>query len=693
MAPEVLRGEVATARSDIWALGVLLYETASGRLPFGGRTGMDLATAIVRDPPTSLTGQLSAGFRTIVQRCLTKEPTQRYASAGEVRAALEAIQSDTSVTQAAGIERAAGAGGGRRLVGTLAIGLLIAAVLVVAYRFAMDSRQTSPLPLPANFNQLTNSPGIEWFPSLSPEGQWIVFAGDGAGNRDIYLQRVTGQTAINLTVDSADDDDQPAFSPDGERIAFRSSRDGGGIFVMGRTGEDVRRVTREGFNPAWSPDGAQLVYATLPRELRPGNSEGMSELWVVSATGGEATRLYEGDATLPQWSPRGLRIAFGQLLGAVRQANVMTMSAEGGEPVAVTADSAVSWNPVWAPDGEYLYYVSNRGGSTNVWRVAIDETSGQVLGEPEPLTAPAPFAAHLTISADGQRLAYSSILETQNIYKLGLDPATGEALGDPVPVTTGSRFWSSPDPSPDGQWVVFYSQVEPEGDLYVSRTDGTQLRRLTSDPATDRVPRWSPDGDWIVSFSDRSGELQLRKIRVDGSELQQVTRLAEEAGVAAWSPDGTRLAFTTTVNDPESTTGSAFILEAHSPDGAVVRLPPAPPPDSRFVPNSWSPDGRWIAGQNWYTWLGVSVYAVDAQTYDRLTEFGAWPVWFPDNRRVLFVSGGREFHVVDVRTRVTKRIFSVLRDTLGPPRLTRDGREAYFSRRVTESDVWIATLQ
>ncbi len=135
------------------------------------------------------------------------------------------------------------------------------------------------------------------------------------------------------------------------------------------------------------------------------------------------------------------------------------------------------------------------------------------------------------------------------------------------------------------------------------------------------------------------------------------------------------------------------MMEAHSSDGAVVRLPPAPPPDSRFVPNSWSLDGRWIAGQNHYSRLGVSVYALDTQTYDRLTEFGEWPVWFPDNRRLLFVSGGREFHVVDMRTRVTKRIFSVLRDTLGPPRLTRDGREAYFSRRVTESDVWIATLQ
>ena len=444
-----------------------------------------------------------------------------------------------------------------------------------------------------------------------------------------------------------------------ESKRWRHLRDG-----ADRRGRETS-VTREGFSPAWSPDGSRLVYASSRIELRPANSEGYSELWVVDATGGEPTRVYEGDATLPQWSPLGLRIAFGQRLGAVRQANVMTMSAEGGEPVAVTADSAVSWNPVWAPDGEHLYYVSNRGGSTNVWRVAIDEASGQVMGEPEPLTTPAPFAAHLTISADGQRLAYSSTLETQNIYKLRLDPATGEALGEPISVTTGSRFWSSPDPSPDGQWAVFYSQVRPEGDLYVIRTDGTGVRQLTSDEATDRVPRWSPDGEWIVSFSDRSGALQLWKIRVDGSELQQVTGMEEEGGVAAWSPDGTRLAITRGADDPASSTGSAIIMEAHSSGGAIERLPPAPPPDSRFVPNSWSPDGRWIAGQNHYSRLGVSVYALDTQIYDRLTEFGEWPVWFPDSRRVLFVSGGREFHVVDMVTRVTKRIFSVLRGHAG----------------------------
>ena len=537
MSPEQLQGRTADVRSDIWAFGCVLYEMVTGRRAFEGKTQAGVIAGIIEREPTPMptTDPLSPPVRHIVQRCLAKDPDQRYQGAGELRAALETAQPtswDAGPPQPS-VQRA---GGWKRLpLRVVAVVGIVAVTVAVALWLVANRLAPTQAPLAADFNQLTNSPGIEWFSSLSPDGQWIVFAGDGAGNRDIYLQSVTGQTAINLTADSADDDDQPAFSPDGEQIAFRSGRDGGGIFVMGRTGEAVRRVTREGFNPAWSRDGTRLAYATGRMELRPANSEGRSELWVVSATGGEPTRVYEGDATLPPWSPQGLRIAFGQRLGADRQSNVVTVPAGGGEPVAVTAESAISWNPVWAPDGRHLYFVSNRGGSTNVWRVPIDEVSGQPLGEPEPLTTPAPFAAHLTLSADGQRLAYSAVLETQNIYKLALDPATGEALGDPVPVTTGSRFWSSPDPSPDGQWAVFYSQVQPEGDLYVIRADGTGLRQLTSDEAVDRVPRWSPDGDWILSFSDRSGELRLWKVRVDGSELQQMTSGAEENGVAVFA--------------------------------------------------------------------------------------------------------------------------------------------------------------
>ena len=237
---------------------------------------------------------------------------------------------------------------------------------------------------------------------------------------------------INLTADSPADDDQPAFSPDGERIVFRSAREGGGLFVMGRTGEAVRRVTRAGFNPVWSPDGQQIAYTTYPQELRPQNTEGLSELWIVGADGSNARRLVGHDTSLPSWSPNGLRIAFRLRLSARDQrGGIVSVPVGGGEPTRITADTHLDWNPVWTRDGKYIYFVSNRAGSTNIWRVAVDESTGRPLGEPEPITSPAPSAAFLSISADGSRLAYSSILETQTIQRLTLDPVTGAPTGTP----------------------------------------------------------------------------------------------------------------------------------------------------------------------------------------------------------------------------------------------------------------------
>ena len=85
-------------------------------------------------------------------------------------------------------------------------------------------------------------------------------------------------------------------------------------------------------------------------------------------------------------------------------------------------------------------------------------------------------------------------------------------------------------------------------------------------------------------------------------------------------------------------------------------------------------------------------YSLESHQYERLTDFGEWPIWLPDSRRVLFVANGKNFFVVDSDSKQVRKIFSVTGDVIGPPRLTRDGRTAYFSRRVTESDIWLLTL-
>jgi Tol biopolymer transport system component len=548
------------------------------------------------------------------------------------------------------------------------------------------ARSGGPVPLRANFTRLTAEPGVEWFPSISPDGEWIVYSGEGSGNRDIYLRSVGGQNAINLTGNSQADDDQPAFSPDGDRVAFRSERDGGGIFIMGRTGEAVRRVTRMGFKPSWSPDGTRLTFVEENVELNPQNIEMQSRLWVVDAAGGDPQQLNVVDAAMPSWSPHGHRIAYTRRAGDPAQGDVWTVPVAGGEPTAVTSDIATDWSPAWSPDGTYLYFASDRGGSMNLWRVRIDEESGETLGEPEPITTPATSLAHISVSADGRHIVYCSSLVTSNIQTATLDPSLGMVIGQPAWVTTGSRRWSSPDPSPDGAAVAFYSLVQPEGHIYVVNSDGTELRQITGDAAIDRMPRWSPDGQWIAFFSNRSGPLQAWRIRRDGSDLQQMSQ-ASSMGVVTWSPDGSRMAGSR--GGP-----GVYVFDPHTPwDQQSPQL--LPEPDStlgRFGVNSWSPNGERLAGQIGFSDTGIVVYDFRSGAYERLTDVGQWPVWLPDSRHLLFVTGGKEFRVVDSRSRQLRTVFAVERDVIGPPRLSHDGREMFFSRRVTEGDVWLVTL-
>jgi Tol biopolymer transport system component len=120
-----------------------------------------------------------------------------------------------------------------------------------------------------------------------------------------------------------------------------------------------------------------------------------------------------------------------------------------------------------------------------------------------------------------------------------------------------------------------------------------------------------------------------------------------------------------------------------------------PPPMGRFLVTSWSADGSRLAGEVGSArgvGEGVAVYSFATRSYERLTDFGEWPVWLPDGQRVLFVAHRNTYYVVDARTREVRTLWSVERDVLGPPRVSRDGRWVYFSRRTTSGDIWMLTL-
>ncbi len=693
MSPEQARGEEVDPRTDVWSLGAVLYEMVTGRRPFRGDHDQAVLYALFNlepEPVAQLRPDAPPELVRIIGRMLAKEPDRRYLTATEALADLRALYGPvtgtgtrtgmtgalTGTTSVPALQPPAPRRRWSRAA--LAAGVLLGASLAAFLWW----RAAAAVRAPSNpsFVPLTDLEGKESYPSLSPDGNSFVFAKAIGGRSHIFSQRVHGANPRDLSSDPKSDDTQPAFSPDGEHIAFRSDRDGGGIFIMGATGESPRRLTSFGFNPAWSPDGSEIAFAT-EGAADPTVRHDVSQLWRVRVTNEDRQLIWKGDGMQPSWSPNGHRIAFWALDTGSRR-SVWTLPAAGGPPVRVTNDNHLNWNPVWSRDGRHLYFASDRGGPMSFWRVPIDEESGHVLGQPEPVTTPASWSGFLSFSRDGLRFAFATDESKANVERMELDLHAGRVTGSPAAVTQGSRTVFAIDASPDGAWLAFTADA-PTENLFVIHPDGTDQRQLTTGSFKNRMPRWSPDGSHIAFYSNRGGVYQGWTIRPDGSDL----RLISGAGLffnPVWSPDARQLACNVGPGE------DLCLIDLTQPP-AARRPIPLPRRKDPLNPCSWSADGRMLLGLT--TEPGIMIYSFPKRSYQRITSDAAQvPILLHDDHSVIYIRDD-DLMLADTNGGTPRELYRAPANSeIRRVSTSHDDRVLYLVRSTQEGDIWMGTF-
>ncbi len=691
MSPEQARGRAVDKRADIWAFGAVLFEALSGRRLFEGETITDTLAAVLRaeiDWRLLPTG-LPISLRELLRRCLERDPRNRLHDIADARIVLAELaagrhEEPTSVPRPVPQ---------RRLTPWLAVAFALGVTAgVLGLRLlATPAHPAAASAAPVSFRQLTALPGGEGQVAIAADGQSFAYVKTIDGQKDIFVQRVDGRNPILVTSSCKEDDEFPAFSPDGRRIAFHSACSGGGLFVMGATGESVRKITDFGFSPAWSPDGREIAVVTEPLAI-PWGRVSVSELWAVDVESGARRRISERDAMQPAWSADGKRIVFWGVDWDTSARDIWTVAADGStlaadRAVALTDDADLDWNPVWSADGTSIYFASTRGGAMNLWRLAVDPTSGMARGAPQPWTAPSGWAGWISLARDGRKLAFVDRNARTTLERAPFDASRGVLTGPPRSVPLGTtELYDQFDLSPDGSTVLFANSGLPQS-LFLARADGSELRQLTDGPHRDRQAVFSPDGQWIV-FQTTRWSSQFALIRPDGSGLRALVSDRMDGWFPIWSPDGKRLA--------SSSQNGAYLLDPwiNAAAGSTVAL--AEPEDGlNFTPRGWSADGRKIVGVL-RTRDGVpvagGVYSLDDASYRRVPKVFGDLACLADGRRVV-ASNLKRVELVDLATGAARELAAA------PPGyeiqsvvVSRDEKWIAWIESADESDVWVAEL-
>ncbi|MCM2316516.1 MAG: serine/threonine-protein kinase [Thermoanaerobaculia bacterium] len=691
MSPEQVQAQIVDHRSDIFSLGVVLWEMLSGKNPFEADSLSGTVGRIVASPPPveELPASVPQRVREIVARALALRPADRYQCARDLELDLRAAIGTTAATVAATTEPARASRVRGVVVALACVGA--AALAVIADRIWLNKREEA---LPRlSFAPLTSDPGYEGEPTFSADSQTIAYVSDRAGNFDIFLKQISGGPDINLT-NHPGDDVQPAFSPDGKQIAFVSTRSsetsllyrnptidamGGDIWVMSALGGSPRRIVQGGNFPAWSPDGASIVF------VRGGWSA--QNLYRVAASGGTpvvipmtlpARPLF---LTTPQYSRDGKWLSF----SSHQPNNVCVMPAAGGAATAV----AEGRHAAWKADSRSIIYsdlAPGRNGSLSLIRI---DGAGKPAGASVPVTSGGGADRTPAVAPDGRTIIFSSQTISFNVERVAFDQEAGVATGPPEPITRGGDFCPFFSVAPDGTAIVFQSQRGLRPTLWKQEIASGALTQLAGDDkAAYSLPVWSPDGRRIAFHRTESGGLSgIWVMDSDGANPHEVVAAS---GFVSWSPDGRGLAhFDFQHKDVRLLDLATKKVRVLANEGTIRTF------------QKFSADGKWML----YQAIGptglteVRVVAV-GDTRSRVLVRGPrenlHPFFSADLRWVYFQPDHKNLHRIPGPAQGWKSAppqqVTFFRESdlyLEDPQLSTSDSYLYYSRRSAASDLWV----
>jgi len=597
MAPEQLEGREADARTDVWALGAILYEMLTGRRAFKGESQASIISAIMSSqppPPSSIEPVTPLAVDRVVQRCLAKDPDGRWQTATDLAEELRWLSSGSGSGPAVAVHTGRLTVRGHRWPWFAAAALLLAVASVAAW-WTLGTRP-APVERPqARHTQVTFS-GDVLDAALAPDGRTIAYTvADGhdpliSGPSRVLVRDVQATEALEIW--RGYQEGYVAWMPDGQQVLIGPSFGGCEPVLVSRFGGTPRRL--EGLKGsicsvlAPSPDGSRIAASLWENSVRGYQVLSLASRKTVSWTLADA-----GYISGLSWDQNSDQLAVVGTTKDKRRTVWVASPTDGSVWRLPPLPGTELYGACWSPVADVLYVSRKRPTSDTAELVRVTfRRPGQV---DEEVLLTGIRSSDCQVSADGRRLLQIRSFGGSNLWRLDLaHPAT------PTPLTTGTSNLHSPDASSDGRWLLATSfGREPK---LVRIPEGGGSPSPVVDQAEDG--RWSPDGRRLAFVSSRSGSRRIWVADRDGGDAVELPDSAVAGyGVGMlWWPDG-RLAWRTpdtrNYRIRDLATGRDELLRAGSPQGQVFEPRVSPNGDQVVVCEENRRDGHqgmWLIG-------------------------------------------------------------------------------------------------